>query len=334
MRKSLMFSSLGIVLLAGLAVGQVPSPTRLNPVIDLLEQDKPVFGVYAPRAPRAGRGRRGGQATTTPTTTPTAPAPSASDLARQAIGYEATDFLFDGSMEGGLERALPAFSAFAEAWEEAGAVKRHPSPHLTHPLIVKSPELEPGVGADIQQQLNLGVSGIMFPKVESAAQLTEALAAMRFASNGGTRPDDDLGAAPARWGLSDEEYRDKADLWPLNPEGELINWTIIESHEGLAKVREIAAVPGIGVLWPGAGTLRGLFSTTDANGERVLDEVAWENAIQQVLAACLEFDIACGFPARPDDIEMRMEQGFNVFVMSWGEAGFRTIEIGRELSNR
>jgi 2-keto-3-deoxy-L-rhamnonate aldolase RhmA len=338
MRKRLMFSSLGIVLLAGLAVGQVPSPARLNPVIGLLEQDKPVFGVYAPRAPRAGRGRRGGQAASTPpstpTSTPTAPAPSASDLATEAVGYEATDFLFDGSMEGGLERALPAFSAFAAAWEEAGAAKSDPSPRLSHPLIVKSPELEPGVGADIQLQLNLGVSGIMFPKVESAAQLTEALAAMRFRSNGGTRPDDELGAAPARWGLSEDEYREKADLWPLNPEGELINWTIIESHEGLAKVREIAAVPGIGVLWPGAGTLRGLFSTTDADGQRVLDQEGWEEAIQQVLAACLEFDIACGFPARPDDIEMRMRQGFTVFVMSWGDAGFRTIEIGRQLSNR
>jgi hypothetical protein len=31
---------------------------------------------------------------------------------------------------------------------------------------------------------------------------------------------------------------------------------------------------------------------------------------------------------------MRMEQGFSVFVMSWGDAGFRTIEIGRRLSNR
>ena len=61
---------------------------------------------------------------------------------------------------------------------------------------------------------------------------------------------------PKYWGLSEKEYRAKADLWPLNPEGELINWVMIESKEGLAKVREIAAVKGIGVLWPGSGTLR------------------------------------------------------------------------------
>jgi len=323
MRKSLVVSSVGLVLLGGLALAQVGGELRLNPVIELLVQDKPVFGVYAPRSPRGRGGRGGGGAAAAP------PARSASDLAREAIAYEATDFLFDGSMEGGLERALPAFTAFAEAWAQAGPMESGPSPRLTHPLIVKSPELGPGVGTDIHRQLNQGVSGIMFPRVESAQQLREALAAMRFRSNGGTRPDDELGAAPARWGMSADEYRRKADLWPLNPEGELINWTIVESREGLANVREIAAVPGVGVLWPGAGTLRGVFSTTGADGERVVDQAAWEAAIQQVLAACKEFDVPCGFPAGPDDIEMRMAQGFRVFVMGWGDAGFRAIDIGR-----
>jgi hypothetical protein len=31
---------------------------------------------------------------------------------------------------------------------------------------------------------------------------------------------------------------------------------------------------------------------------------------------------------------MRMEQGFNVFVMGWGESGFETVEMGRKLSGR
>jgi 4-hydroxy-2-oxoheptanedioate aldolase len=156
---------------------------------------------------------------------------------------------------------------------------------------------------------------------------------MRFKANGGTRPDD-VGTAPAFWGMSEAEYRQKADLWPLNKNGELINWTIIESKEGLAKVREIAAVPGIGVLWPGAGTLRGLFRTNGADGQQVFDQAAWENAIQQVLSACKEFKIACGYPANAEDIEMRMKQGFNVFVMGWGDAGFRAIEVGRKASGR
>ena len=85
-------------------------------------------------------------------------------------------------------------------------------------------------------------------------------------------------------------------------------------------MREIAAVKGIGVLWPGAGTLRGVF-TDSIDGKRVFNAEGWENAIQQVLSACKEFKVPCGYPANATDIEMRMKQGFSVFVMNWGEAG-------------
>jgi hypothetical protein len=85
-------------------------------------------------------------------------------------------------------------------------------------------------------------------------------------------------------------------------------------------------------LWPGAGTLRGVFSKTNEKGERVLDEPAWEAAIQQVLSACKEFNVPCGFPANANDIELRMKQGFSVFVMNWGDAGFKTIDTGRRLA--
>ena len=38
----------------------------------------------------------------------------------------------------------------------------------------------------------------------------------------------------------------------------LIVWAIVETKEGLANVREIAQVPGLSVLVPGAGTLGGV----------------------------------------------------------------------------
>jgi 4-hydroxy-2-oxoheptanedioate aldolase len=134
--------------------------------------------------------------------------------------------------------------------------------------------------------------------------------------------------------MTEAEYKDKADLWPLNPKGELVNWTIVESKEGLAHVREIAAVKGISVLFPGAGTLRGVFTKTNEDGTRTFDQDGWENAIQQVLAACKEFHLYCGYPANASDVELRMKQGFNLFVVNWGDAGFQTIEIGRKAGGR
>jgi 4-hydroxy-2-oxoheptanedioate aldolase len=159
------------------------------------------------------------------------------------------------------------------------------------------------------------------------------LDAMRIKAKGGLRPEE-VGNAPKYWGLGEKEDRDKADLWPLNPGGELTNWTIVESREGLAHVREIAAVKGISVLFPGAGTLRGVFTATAADGTRKFDAEGWEGAIQQVLAACKEFNVPCGYPATENDIEMRMKQGFSVFVINWGDPGFRTIDIGRRIAGR
>jgi 4-hydroxy-2-oxoheptanedioate aldolase len=333
-RNRVIVGFIGVALISALPLINAQSQKpRLNPMIELLEQKKPVFGLYAPSNRRpGGRGARGAE-------TPAQPAPPQKtplELAREAVAYKQADFIFDGSMEGGVDRGIPAYSEFVKGMQEAGALRKSPFLRLTHPLVVKMEEIAPDpvkAAEAIGKQLNLGVSGIMFVKAESADEVKKGIAAMRFKSKGGTRPDS-VGMAPAYWGMSEADYKQRADLWPLNPNGELVNWTIIESKEGLARVREIAAVPGIGVLWPGAGTLRGVFSTTDANGQRRTDTAAWENAIESVLSACKEFKIACGYPASPDDIEMRMKQGFSVFVMNWGDAGFKAIEIGRRAANR
>jgi 4-hydroxy-2-oxoheptanedioate aldolase len=239
-------------------------------------------------------------------------------------------------MEGGVDRAIGGVTDFVNATADAGALTKSPFPRFAHPLIVKAPKIAPDLArgaADVSRELNLGVSGIMFVETESAEEVRAGIAAMRFTSKGGTRPDD-VGMAPAHWAMTEAQYKQKADLWPLNPDGELVNWTIVESKAGLAHVREIAQVKGIGVLWPGAGTLRGVFSTTNEKGERLLDQAGWENAIQTVLSACKEFHVPCGFPATPADIEMRMTQGFSVFVMNWGDAGFKAVDLGRAAAGR
>ncbi len=327
MRSALLLTAVaaGALSLAGAPVEAQP---RLNPVIELLAAKKPVFGLYAPANRRA---RPGGP----PLPADSVKSPAA--LAREALGATTSDYIFDGSMEGNFDAGFASFAPFAAGAFEAGLLQTSPAKRLKAPLFVKTP----GIATDVKlaqeriiKQLGLGASGIVFVDVESADELKAGIAAMRFASNGGVRPNNAHGDAPKRWGMTDGEYHQAADVWPINPKGELMNFAIVESKVGLANVREIAQVPGIGVLFPGAGTLRGVYSTTGANGQRVFDEAAWEAAIQQVLAACKEFSVPCGYPAGEADIEKRMQQGFSVFVIGWGESGFKAVDIGRRVSGR
>src|SRR5947199_197456 len=91
--------SVGVAMVAA----QAPVRQRLNPMIDLLEQKKPMFGVYWPGNPQ---GRRGGSPPADAVMKPE------SEWAKEALAYRNADFLFNGSMEGGVDRAIdPALHA-------------------------------------------------------------------------------------------------------------------------------------------------------------------------------------------------------------------------------
>ena len=313
------------------ASGDRQAPAHLNPLVDLHAARKPVLGLYAPSNPRARPGAAQPVADAPPPKTP-------AQLAQDALAYPNADFLFDGSMEHDFDRGYAALAPFMRGIAEAGNVEPGPHPRLRRPIAVKTPRIadDPALARErIAKQLALGVSTIVFVGVESAEELRTGLAAMRFGGEGGSRPAD-VGSAPAFWGLSEKAYRARADLWPLAPNGELTAWAIVESWPGLERVRDIARVKGISVLFPGAGTLRGVYTTVDsATGQRTFDAAGWEGAIQKVLAACKEFDVPCGYPANdPQTVEERMRQGFTVFIAAWGENGFRAVEYGRMAAGR
>src|SRR6202022_1713143 len=104
----------GAPVLAALVLASLTLPLvhaqrqRLNPMIELLEQKKPMFGVYWP-SNASGRGRAGAA--------PPAAVPpnSPSELAHEALAYRAADFLFNGSMEGGVDRAIGPVTDFIKA---------------------------------------------------------------------------------------------------------------------------------------------------------------------------------------------------------------------------
>lgn len=328
--------------------------THLNPMVDLLIAKKAIFGLGVPTAGRGGGGgNRGGAAgtagsvggvTTAPApapTTPAAPPKTPAELAADAMAHPEADYFFTAMMERNIDGGSTTMAALQDAIAAAGPISTTSPKRLKVPITSKAPNISradmpadpANYVSNISRQLNVGVSTIAFVEVDNAEELRLGIAAMRFKSNGGVRPDD-VGNAPKYWGINEAEYRKRADVWPLNPEGDLVVMAIVETKEGLANVREIAQVKGLSVLAPGAGTLGGVFSTT-VDGKRVRDDVAWEAAIQQVLSACKEFQLSCAYPVSEADIETRMKQGFNVGILqSFNDAAFRAVAKGRQLSGR
>jgi hypothetical protein len=167
--------SLWLVVTACAALGvlaHAQATHRLNPMIDLLEQKKPMFGVYWPGNPQ---GRRGGPPP------PNAVTRTPAEWAKDALAYKDADFLFNGSMEGGVDRAIGGVSDFLKAAGDAGALSKSPYPRFPHPFIVKTPKIAPDTAKaaeNIGRELNLGVQGIMFVETESADEVRAGIAAM------------------------------------------------------------------------------------------------------------------------------------------------------------
>ena len=172
MRFKLTIVAAALAMVIGPPSGHAQSAQRLNPMITLHEQGMPVFGLYAPRA-RTARGRRGGGATA-------GQPKSRAELASEILGYGSSDFVFDGSMERSVDDALSAFAGLVGAMQAAGASTR------SNPLVVKMQEIGTdydAARAAIAKQLDAGVSTIMFVGVESAEEVRQGLAAMRFAAH-------------------------------------------------------------------------------------------------------------------------------------------------------
>ncbi len=329
MRRSLALVTLVTCSFASPSAAAAQSKDRLNPIIALQEKGLPIFGISHPTIiRRAGRGGPPPGAAgapgavppaATPPATPAAPLPEIvlSDVAKETVGYTRADYLYtSGTSE--------TFLRYMEEITKAGGSMR------THPFSAKigiwhrNPE---AVTTAIIRQLNAGHVNVSAEEVESAQEVRDVIKAMRFASAGGTRPDTGLTAAAAYWGVPVAEYKKKSDVWPINKRGELLLTVIIESKEGVAKAREIAAEPGVGQIFVGYGTLGGVYRG---------DPAGREAAAAQILAACKEYKVPCGFPTNnPAEMEQRMKEGWTVHIMQRRDsAAFAAIETGRAMFKR
>jgi hypothetical protein len=100
----------------------------------------------------------------------------------------------------------------------------------------------------VKQYLDVGVMGIIVPHVNTAEEARRLVSAMRYPhqkvlAKVPKEPIGIRGVAAGRagdyWGLTPDEYATKADVWPLNPEGELLAIVMIEDIKAMKNLRDI-----------------------------------------------------------------------------------------------
>lgn len=188
-----------------------------------------------------------------------------------------------------------------------------------------------------KQVLDVGAFGVMFPSVNTAAEAELAVRATRYPQLNGVadyEPRGLRGRNPSNavwyWGIGD--YHERADVWPLDANGELLAIIQVETREAVDNIAEILAVPGVGAIFIGPADLSTDMGFASASAPEV------EQAIQRVLEQCLATDIPCAITTSPDSVSQRIEQGFRLVTVGLdGGLSARTSEAlrrGREAAGR
>ncbi|MGE0702540.1 MAG: HpcH/HpaI aldolase/citrate lyase family protein [Vicinamibacterales bacterium] len=290
-RSALALGVSGLVLLLGM-VGlhaQLPAlkPAHLNPVIEKLAAGQPVFGAIISDLSVA----------------------SARMWARSQADYvwidmEHTPLDFS---------ALNQFVAFAH--DRARAAQRGD----TQPKIAIVARFPPYGGSDpwiVKQALDIGLMGVVFNTVNNREEAIAAVRSVRYPPQRNdphtqTGPAGMRGFAPGgalwNWGISGAEYQRRADVWPLNPNGDLLVNLMIETREAVKNIDEIASVPGVGVIEAAAGG--DLSNDAGIAGQSNAAEI--EAMRQTILQACIKHNVVCGILASgKEQIDRRLKEGW------------------------
>ena len=188
-----------------------------------------------------------------------------------------------------------------------------------------------------KQALDAGCYGIVFPHISTVEQAYNAVAAARYPSLPGAERYEPVGirgdgptAACRYWGIGQQDYYAKADVWPYDPAGEILAILQIEDTTGIKNLPDMLKnVPGIGVILIGEGDLG-----QELGYPRQYDHPALLEAIAEVVAICKEHDVIVGHPhANAGNMEALIGQGFR-FLMTGASTSYPGLVKGRELAGR
>ena len=287
-----------VVTIAALFVS-VPSAQEsylhLNPVIEKLEQGKHVFGV------------------------------STADLSLQnalsLAGDPSIDYVYVDMEHNPLRfERLEQFVAYLVAGDKAGILDRG-NAQMHPPVFARFPPY----GREqtqwiVKHALDLGLMGILINNVETPEQAENIVRTIRprqLRTSAIPNPPGVRGTVQCPfWGVGRAECRQRADLWPLNPRGDLLFWAMIETREGVENADAIAQVPGVGGFYLGAGG-----DLSSSYGAESAEDPEVAAAFEHLLDVCRTRDLACGGTVTPANAALRMEQGYRIFNFGGANGG-------------
>lgn len=188
-----------------------------------------------------------------------------------------------------------------------------------------------------KQVLDIGAYGIVWPHISTAEEAYNAVAACRYPrpkSADAYQPEGQRGDAPATaaryWGLTQQEYYARADVWPLNPLGEILVVIMCEDVVALDNLVEILSeVRGIGVVLIGEGDL-----SQNLGYPRQYDHPAVVEAMTRIRRICNEHHVACGHPhVDASNAQRVIEEGYR-FLVTAPVRSFPGVEACRRLARK
>ncbi|QJD91372.1 aldolase [Duganella dendranthematis] len=186
-----------------------------------------------------------------------------------------------------------------------------------------------------KQVLDRGVYGVITPHVATVEQAYNAVASCRYArpkqaplyEPKGVRGDGPMNAS-RYWGLTQQEYYAKADVWPLAPQGEILCGLMIESTQAIGNLDDMLAnVPGIGFVLIGEGDL-----SQELGLARQYDHPEVLAAMAQIVATCHKHGVKVGNPhVTAGNYERLLKEGYS-FLMSAPQRSYGVIGKAREMA--
>ena len=209
------------------------------------------------------------------------------------------------------------------------------------PAVTPMVRIPPNGGEQAQWQakqvLDLGAYGIIWPHISTVDEAHNAVASCRYPrlksaplyEPAGVRGDGPTQAV-RYWGLSQQDYYDRADVWPLNPKGEIFVILMMEDTVGIQNLPDILKkVPGIGAILIGEGDL-----SQELGYPRQYEHPEVLKWMARVVDTCKAHNVPVGHPhVDSSNVERILGEGYR-FLMAAPVRSYAALDKGLKLAGR